>query len=305
MSLLRKIIHYSSAVWTIYQMMSEKVLKRIVISLSALTFAVLYFSSESLPKDKFIPSLIASVFGYLIFFFVSELFNKRIAFTAFLLFVFSPSVLSIGNSFNFTMGAVMLYTLTAFCVIWLINDPSIKKFIVSGIIIGITPVVARISKTENIDLPTKYLFEEPLALHLISLMAVWLIFLATRRHFQDHGLKGFSMKNIRLFAATHGNALILLTFAIIFLLLNQNSYIYALPLIFFLIPYMLFSSLNQRLNFVPDISFEGLKTVFLSYTNIFKVYSILAVLIIWYVFSSLLQYPDFAAYTNILTDLIP
>ena len=311
MSFFRKTIRYLSAAYMLYQIMSEKALKRIAILISAIMFILLYTSSDALPKAKLIPSIATAILGYLMFKFGSEFFGKKIGFIALLLFAFSPSILSVGNYFNSTLTMTALTMISAFVLLWLFNKPSTGKIIITGIFIGATSFFYASSnnflaflKTGTTDLPSSFLFNEPLAMHAILLMIILLIFASLKQHYQLNGLSGFRIKNLADLFAPRAAGFALFILAIICWRSSQDTYIYILPILFLLIPYLIFNLLKQHPQFEIDFSFQTMKNLFAFYADRLKLYVLLALLILWYIISSLAQHPNFASYANYLNNLL-
>ena len=292
----------------LYQIMSEKALKRIAILISAIMFILLYTSSDALPKAKLIPSIATAILGYLMFKFGSEFFGKKIGFIALLLFAFSPSILSVGNYFNSTLTMTALTMISAFVLLWLFNKPSTGKIIITGIFIGATSFFYASSNDFLAFLKTgtasSFLFNEPLAMHAILLMIILLIFASLKQHYQLNGLSGFRIKNLADLFAPRAAGFILFILVIICWRSSQDTYIYILPILFLLIPYLIFNLLKQNPRFEADFSFQTMKNLFAFYADRLKLYVLLALLILWYIISSLAQHPNFASYANYLNNLL-
>ncbi|MEK7067038.1 MAG: hypothetical protein AAB949_01535 [Patescibacteria group bacterium] len=291
--------------------MSEKALKRVAILISAIMFILLYTASDALPKTKLIPSVATAILGYLMFRFGSKFFGKRIGFMALLLFAFSPSILSVGNYFNSTLTMTALIMISAFVLLWLFNEPSVRKTIITGIFIGATSFFYASSnnflaflKTVAVNSPSSFFFNEPLALHAILLMIILLIFASLKQHYQLNGFSGFRIKNLADLFTPRAAGFVLFILAIVCWRSGKDTYIYILPILFLLIPYLIFNLLKQRPRFEVDFSFQTMKNLFAFYADQFKLYVLLALLILWYIISSIAQYPDFSSYANYLNNYL-
>lgn len=311
MSFFRKAIRYLSVAYMLYQIMSEKALKRVAILISAIMFILLYTASDAMPKTKLIPSITTAILGYLMFRFGAKFFGKKIGFMALLLFAFSPSILSVGNYFNSTLTMMTLTIISAFVLLWLFNEPSVRKIIITGIFIGAISFFyaspnnfLTFLKTEAASLPSSFLFNEPLAMHAILLMIILLIFASLKQHYQLNGLSGFRIKNLADLFAPRAAGFVLFILTIVYWRSSHDTYVYILPILFLLIPYLIFNLLKQRPQFEIDFSLQTMQSLLAFYSDQFKFYVLLAILVLWYIISSLAQYPDFASYTNYLSDLL-
>lgn len=295
----------------LYQIMSEKALKRAAILISAIMFILLYTASDALPKTKLIPSVTTAILGYLMFKFGAKFFGKKIGFMALLLFAFSPSILSVGNYFNSTLTMTALTMTSAFILLWLFNEPSARKIITAGIFIGATSFFYASSnnflaflKIGTANLSNSFLFNEPLAIHATLLMIILLIFASLKQHYQLNGFLGFRIKNIINLFAPRAAGFVLFILAIVCWRSSQDTYVYILPILFLLIPYLIFNLLKQRPQFKVDFSFQTMQNLLAFYSDQFKLYVLLALLVLWYIISSIAQYPDFASYTNYLNNYL-